>query len=77
VRFGQRVISIEEYPAQEHVKVMAHEALGFNRAGNHHGDVIYEARYVIGTDGANSTVGRILCIVRLSNLLLTPNTSEH
>jgi 2-polyprenyl-6-methoxyphenol hydroxylase-like FAD-dependent oxidoreductase len=45
------------------VKVMAHEALDFNRAGDHDGDVVYEARYVIGTGGANSAVRRMLCIV--------------
>jgi 2-polyprenyl-6-methoxyphenol hydroxylase-like FAD-dependent oxidoreductase len=69
VRFGQRVVGIEDIPSQEGVKVMAHEALDFiNRAGNHDGDVMYEARYVIGTDGANSAVRRMLCIVRLSNI---------
>jgi 2-polyprenyl-6-methoxyphenol hydroxylase-like FAD-dependent oxidoreductase len=66
VRFGQRVVGIEDIPSQQGIKVMAHEALDFNRAGNHDGDVMYEARYVIGTDGANSGVRRMLCIVRLS-----------
>jgi len=68
VRVGQRVVGTEDIPSQQGVKVMAHEALDFNRAGNHDGGVMYEARYVIGTDGANSAVRRMLCIVRLSNV---------
>jgi 2-polyprenyl-6-methoxyphenol hydroxylase-like FAD-dependent oxidoreductase len=68
VRFGQRVVGIEDIPSQEGVKVMAHDALDFNRAGNHDGDVMHESRYAIGTDGANSAVRRMMCIVRLSNV---------
>jgi 3-(3-hydroxy-phenyl)propionate hydroxylase len=33
VRFGQRVVGIEDIPTEGVVKVMAHEALDFNRAG--------------------------------------------
>ena len=74
VRFGQRVVGIEDIPSQQGVKVMANEALYFNRAGDHDSDVMYEARYAIGTDGANNAVRRMLCIVRLSKV---PTSTDY
>lgn len=56
VRFGLRCVGIEDSPEQTHVKVMVHTA------GHTDTDVILRGRYLIGTDGANSAVRRMLCI---------------
>ena len=56
VRFGLRCVGIENLPDRESVKVMVHQGSQLD------GDLLFEADYVLGTDGANSAVRRILCI---------------
>jgi 2-polyprenyl-6-methoxyphenol hydroxylase-like FAD-dependent oxidoreductase len=56
VQFGLRVVGIEDVPEQESVTVMAHQK------GIPDDDIMFEARYVLGTDGTNSTVRRLMCI---------------
>lgn len=63
MKFAQRVVGMEDNPVEDTVKVMAHEALDFNSPESHDGDLMHRAKYVVGTDGANSAVRRMLCIV--------------
>ena len=56
VKFGLRCVGIEDLPSAKSVKVMAHQK------GLPDGDVLFEGGYVIGTDGCNSNVRRIMCI---------------
>jgi 2-polyprenyl-6-methoxyphenol hydroxylase-like FAD-dependent oxidoreductase len=56
VRFGVPVVGVEDVVGSESVKVMVHQR------GIADGDIIFHADYVLGTDGCNSSVRRILCI---------------
>lgn len=56
VVFGATCTGIEESPSTNTVKVMTWQR------SNGQQDIFYEADYVIGTDGANSSVRRCLCI---------------
>ena len=56
VKFGLRCVGIEDREASSKVKVMVHQR---NLADE---DLIYQADYVLGTDGANSAVRRMMCI---------------
>jgi len=53
-----RAVGIEEMKEDGKVKFMAHE-----KAFSNDIDVVFEADYVVGADGANSSIRRILCIV--------------
>jgi 2-polyprenyl-6-methoxyphenol hydroxylase-like FAD-dependent oxidoreductase len=56
VRFGHRCVGIEDLPTANLVSVMvAHK----NVVG---GDEVFKGRFVLGTDGANSSVRRMMCI---------------
>jgi hypothetical protein len=56
VKFGMRVAGIEDDESRDTVRVMAHHVeLPFN-------DTVFEAKYVLGTDGNNSAVRRLCCI---------------
>jgi len=55
VKFGLPVVGIEDVPGKS-VKVMVH------KRGISDSDLIFEGDYVLGTDGCNSTVRRLLCI---------------
>jgi 2-polyprenyl-6-methoxyphenol hydroxylase-like FAD-dependent oxidoreductase len=56
VRFGQRVVGIEDQPGTDRVEVMTTHANVVD------GDRTWWARYVLGSDGTNSAVRRALCI---------------
>ena len=56
VKFGLRCVGIEDRETSNKVKVMVHQR---NLADE---DLIYQADYVLGTDGANSAVRRMMCI---------------
>lgn len=56
VLFGLRCVGIDDSPSSQTVKVMVHQR---NLADE---DVILEADYVLGTDGANSSIRRMMCI---------------
>lgn len=56
VRFGHRCVGIEDSPTADLVSVMvAHKNVI-------DGDEIFKGHYVLGTDGTNSSVRRIMCI---------------
>ncbi|KAL7911028.1 FAD/NAD(P)-binding domain-containing protein [Trichoderma velutinum] len=56
VKFGTRVVGIEDDKKNDVVRVMAHQGeLPFE-------DVFFEAKYVLGTDGSNSAVRKLSCI---------------
>ena len=52
IKFGMGCVGIENLPGASTVKVMAH-------GRNSDEDLVLEASYLLGTDGANSTVRRI------------------
>ena len=56
VRFGLRCVGIEDLASSSVVKVMTHQR---NLSDE---DLTFEADYVLGTDGANSSVRRMMCI---------------
>ena len=56
VRFGLRCVGIEDLPSTSGVKVMVHQR---NLADE---DLMFEADYVLASDGANSSVRRMMCI---------------
>lgn len=57
VRFGLRCAGIEDLPSSDHIKVMVHQGRKKD------GDLLFHADYVLGTDGTNSSVRRIMCIL--------------
>lgn len=56
VRFGLGCVGIEDKPSSSGVKVMAHQRNLVDE------DIMFEADYVLASDGANSTVRRMMCI---------------
>ena len=56
ILFGLRCVGIEDLSEFPSVKVMAHQP---NLADE---DIIFEADYVLGADGTNSSVRRMMCI---------------
>ena len=56
VLFGWRCVGIEDLPHHDSVKVMVHQKAAQDD------DKIFEGDYILATDGANSTVRRMLCI---------------
>jgi 2-polyprenyl-6-methoxyphenol hydroxylase-like FAD-dependent oxidoreductase len=56
VRFGLRCVGIEDSPSSPGVKVMVHQRNLVDE------DIIFEAEYVLASDGANSSVRRMMCI---------------
>jgi len=56
VRFGLRCVGIEDTSLSQTVTVMVHQR---NLTDE---DIILEADYVLGTDGANSSIRRMMCI---------------
>lgn len=56
VRFGLRCVGIEDLPSCDKVKVMVHQGKEKD------GDLLFHAEYVLGADGSNSSVRRIMCI---------------
>jgi 3-(3-hydroxy-phenyl)propionate hydroxylase len=55
VRFGLRCVGIEDLPSSSGVKVMARQRNLVDE------DIIFEADYVLASDGANSGVRRMMC----------------
>ena len=55
VKFGMGCVGIENLPGAETVKVMVHEC-------STDSDVVFAASYLLGADGANSTVRRMSLI---------------
>ena len=60
VRFGIRCVGIDDSREQDGVRVMVHDPK--HGSTGKEMDTVIEARYVIGCDGANSAVRRMLCI---------------
>ncbi|KAF2122331.1 hypothetical protein BDV96DRAFT_640379 [Lophiotrema nucula] len=56
VKFGLRYVGIDDDPKKDFVRVMCHTKKPPDD------DVSYEGSYVVGTDGANSSVRRLSCI---------------
>jgi len=57
VRFGHQLVGLEQHPERGSVTAMVHKT-----NPPHDDEVFIEAEYVVGTDGANSTVRRLSCI---------------
>lgn len=56
VLFGRRCVGIEDLPTSDRVKVMVTHTDVVS------GDAVFEAQYVLGADGTNSNVRRLMCI---------------
>ncbi|KAK5939478.1 hypothetical protein PMZ80_007855 [Knufia obscura] len=56
VQFGMRCVGIEDKPESEHVRIMTHSGSMLDD------DTFLEAKYMVATDGANSTVRRMMCV---------------
>ena len=56
IRFGLRCVGIEDLPSASGVKVMVHERNLVDE------DLMFEADYVLASDGTNSSVRRMMCI---------------
>lgn len=56
VQFGMRCVGVDDKPDAEFVRVMTHTGSLLDD------DKFLEAKYVVGADGANSAVRRMLCI---------------
>lgn len=56
VNFGSRVVGIEDSADAQTIRVMTHSGSLVDD------DHLYRARFVVGTDGANSAVRRMMCI---------------
>jgi 4-nitrocatechol/4-nitrophenol 4-monooxygenase len=56
VIFGMRAVGIDDNPSNNFVKLMCHTKSQVDA------DVFFESKYILGTDGANSTIRRMSCI---------------
>jgi len=56
VQFGMRCVGIDDKPGSENVRVMVHGSSMLDE------DTFIQAKYMIATDGANSSIRRMLCV---------------
>lgn len=56
VQFGMRCVGIDDKPGIENVRIMVHGSSMLDE------DTFIKAKYMIATDGANSSIRRMLCV---------------